>query len=570
MENKIIELKQKIAFATGNRKVDLLLKNAKIVNVFTEEIIQGDIAISGDTIIGIGNYKAKKEIDCQGQIIAPGFIDAHMHIESGMVMPLELAKAVLKSGTTTLIADPHELVNIGGAKGLDFILEATENIPLNIYIMLPSSVPATHFETNGSGDFTAEDMIPYINHPRVLGLGEVMCYPDVVAGANHILEKISLCENKHCDGHAPGLTGKPLQAYILAGVENDHECTHFDEVLEKVRAGMKILVREGSGEKNLDDIISGAVEKKIPLTNFLFCTDDKHLEDIENQGHIRWNIKKAIACGVPPITAIRMASIQAAQAYGLNQLGAIAPGYKADLVVIDTLEDFNVVEVYKDGLPYKKSLGNVPPTTYNYPTLLNSVHVRAFEKEDLQLKVSPINDVIGIVPWQITTTHLKEPLPKEDVFFQPNNTYSKFCVFERYGKNGSFGIAAVKGFGITKGAIGTTVGHDSHNLMVIGDNDDDILIAVEHLKKIHGGYVIVSEGKILGDVPLGLGGIMSLEPGDLVQTKVKKLIEFSRELGVPKWVDPFMNLSFLALPVLPEIRLTDRGLFDSINFKFLD
>lgn len=555
--------------SNGFEKADLVFKNANIIELFTEEIIVGDIALSDNTIVGIGDYQGIIEVDCTGKFIAPGFIDAHIHIESSMVTPLELAKAVLPSGTTTLIADPHELVNVAGKNGLDYLLEATRNIPLNVYIMLPSSVPATEFETNGVGQFTARDMIPYLSHPRIPGLGEVMSFPDVIGGEPNMLDKLSLCQNKICDGHAPGLTGKALQAYAAAGVETDHECTSFDEVMEKLSIGFKILIREGSAAKNLEAIVTGLLEHQPPLENFLFCTDDKHLEDIYRDGHIRWNIKKAIDLGLDPIKAIKIGTLHAARAYGLKRLGAIAPGYRGDLVILSDLKSMTVEAVYKDGKPIDELLKETLADDTINPKLLHSVHVKDLFPEKLNFFVKQKDHVIGIIPFQINTEHLIETLPQENGLFIPDDLYAKLCVIERHKNTGNVGVAPIKGFGIKNGAIAATVAHDSHNIIVVGSNDHDILVAVDHLKKIQGGYVIVSNGKILGDVPLALGGLMSLESSDVVQEKLSTLITLSRELGVPMGVDPLMTLSFMALPVIPKLRLTDLGLFDVDAFNFV-
>jgi len=563
-------LKKNLSVANGFEKADFVFKNANIIEIFTEKIIVGDVALSGNTIVGIGDYQGIIEVDCTGKFIAPGFIDAHMHIESSMVTPLELAKAVLPSGTTTLIADPHELVNVAGKAGLDYILEATENIPLNVYVMLPSSVPATEFETNGAGQFTARDMIPYLNHPRILGLGEVMSFPNVIRGEPNILEKLSLCQDKICDGHAPGLTGKALQAYAAAGVENDHECTSIEEVLEKIRAGFKILIREGSAAKNLEAIVTGILEQKLPLDRFLFCTDDKHLDDIYRDGHIRWNIKKAIDIGLDPIKAIKIATLQAAQAYGLKRLGGIAPGYRGDLVILSDLRSMTIEAVYKDGKPIEDLLEETLIYESINPKLLHSVHVKDLFPEKLDFFVKQKDHIIGIIPYQINTDHLIETLPQENGLFMPNDTYAKLCVIERHKNTGNVRVAPIKGFGIQNGAIATTVAHDSHNIIVAGSNDNDILVAVKHLEKIQGGYVIVSHGEILGDLPLTLAGIMSLESGEAVQKKLSVLIALARELRVPTWVDPFITLSFMALPVIPQLRLTDMGLFDVDTFNFVN
>ena len=570
MNKNTQNLKRTIAVSNGSEKADLVLKNGRIINLFSEEIIPGDLAIVGGVIAGIGRYDGKREIDCSGKYLAPGFIDAHVHIESTMVTPLEFARAVLPSGTTTIIADPHEIVNMAGKIGLDYLLNASEHIPLNVFAMLPSSVPASQFETNGSGAFSAADMKPFLNHPRILGLGEVMCFPDVLRGDSVILEKLMLCRDKICDGHAPGLSGKALQAYASAGIESDHESTSFDEADEKLKAGMRVLIREGSAAKNLRAIVTGLLETGLPTDRFLFCTDDKHLEDIHRDGHIRWNIRLAIELGLDPIKAIKMATLNTAQAYGLKRLGAIAPGYRADLVVLSDLQAMTVETVYKDGIALDDLCFKNMPMDQIDPRLLNSVHIDELSPEKINLPVHQKNHILELIPDQIETNHLIESLPGEDGRFVPDAVYAKLCVIERHRNTGHVGVAAIKGFGIRNGAIATTVAHDSHNIIVVGDNDADILLAVEHLSKINGGYVVVSEHTVSGSVPLPLAGLMSLDAGENVQANVAALISKAHDLGIPSGVDPFITLSFMALPVIPSLRLTDMGLFDVNAFALIE
>lgn len=558
-----------IAVSNGFEKADLVFKNAKILNVFSEEIMVGDLAISNGTIVGIGSYEGVEEVDLTGKYIAPGFIDAHLHIESTMVTPFELARAIVPTGTTTIIADPHEIVNVSGKTGLDYILNATEHIPLNVFVMLPSSVPATPFETNGAGSFVAADMQPYLDHPRILGLGEVMCFPDVLAGDSVILDKLTLCRHKIADGHAPGLSGKSLQAYACAGIGSEHESTNWSEALEKLRAGFYILVREGSAAKNLHAIISGLLATALPIDRFLFCTDDKHLEDIHQEGHIRWNIKQAIDLGLCPIKAIKMATINTAQAYGLKKLGAIAPGYRADLVILSDLGSMHVEQVYQDGRRVDDTIWEHQPDHAIDPRLLNSIHIQTLTAEKLRLPIHEKDHIIEIVPDQIETHHLVDSLPGQNGLFVPNERYNKLCVIERHRHTGNIGVAAIKGFGIHHGAIATTVAHDSHNIIAVGDNDADILLAVNHLAEIGGGYVVIAGHQIIGAVPLTLAGLISLDSGEMVQKKVASLIECAHSLGVPAWVDPFITLSFMALPVIPALRLTDMGLFDVNEFRLI-
>lgn len=562
-------LKKKCDVASGRDKADIVLKNGIIVNVFTEELIVGDIAIVDDTIVGIGEYSGKVEIDCSGKYLSPGFIDAHMHIESTMVMPIELSRKLLKSGTTTVIADPHELVNVKGASAIDFLLESTENIPLNVYIMVPSSVPATRFETNGIGKFSAKDMDDYINNPRILGLGEVMCFNDVISAEEEILDKLEAFKDKIADGHAPNISGKSLQAYVCAGIKNDHECITFDEVYEKLRAGLKIFIREGSAAKNLEAIIKGLLKYKLPIEEFMFCTDDKHLDDIEKQGHIRWNIKCAIDLGMEPIKAIKIATYNSAKAYGLNKIGAIGSGYKADIVVLNNLENMEVDSVYKNGKLIEERIFSNYKYEIKDKELLNTVKFKDINREKIQLKLNDKNYVMEIVPYQILTNKLFESIPNKNGYFNPNEEYSKLCVVERHRMTGNISVAPLKGFGIKSGAIATTVAHDSHNIIVAGDNDDDIIVAVNYLRDMQGGYVIVSNGKVLAHLSLQVAGLISTLPAEEVQETTDNMLKIARKMGVPKYVDPFITLSFMALPVVPKIRLTDLGLFDVEEFKFI-
>ena len=562
-----MDQKKRIDAAMGRVKADLVFKNVNVVNVFSEEIVTTDVAVADGYVVGLGSYEGETEVDGTDKFLCPGFIDAHLHIESTMATPFELARLVTKSGTTTLIADPHEIVNVCGAPAVQYLLDSTEHLPLNVYLMLPSSVPATAFETNGA-DFTAADMAPFWSHPRVLGLGEVMCYPDVVAGADSILEKLSAAHKagKPADGHAPGLSGKELQAYGAAGVRTEHECTSFAEAAEKLRAGLAILVREGSAAKNLTALVNGLLDSKLPADRFLFCTDDKHLDDISREGHVRWNVRQAIRLGMDPVAAIKMATINAARVYGLRDLGAVAPGYRADLVLLSSLKKVKVEQVYKDGVPVQQALACCKDVAVP-EKLLDTVHFKDVRPEDLRLSVGKTAHCIEMIPYQIATKHVVEPVPSENGLFRPNEEYTKLCVVERHGRTGGIAVCPLKGYGIRGGAIATSVAHDSHNVIAAGDNDEDLALAINHLKSIGGGYVLVSGGKVLGQVPLSLAGLMSTEPWETIQKSTAAILKQASEMGIPYHVDPFTSLSFLALPVIPELRLTDKGLFDVVRFE---
>lgn len=562
MERCVIEA------AAGRKKAKLVLKNAQVVNVFTKQVEQADVAVEAGVIAGVGQYSGEEEVDCTGLYLCPGFVDAHIHVESTMAVPYEFARAVAMSGTTTVVADPHEIVNVCGAPAVEWLLKASEALPVDIYWMMPSSVPATPFETNGA-PFTAQEMAPFAQMgPRVAGLGEVMCYPDVVAGTGEIYGKLALFAHKHIDGHAPGLSGKALAAYAAAGIETEHECTSFAEAKEKLAAGLAILVREGSAAKNLTAIVEGLLKEGLPTDRFLFCTDDKHLDDIAREGHIRWNVHQAVQLGMPVVDAICMASYNAARVYGLKGVGAIAPGYRADIVLLDDWKQVHVHAVYKDGVPVEQKIAaarRVPAPA----ALTHTMHFAPVTPQQLALPVQGKAHVIEMVPYQIVTRHAVEPVPSENGLFRPNKTYSKLCVVERHGRGGNIAVCPLKGYGITGGAIATSVAHDSHNIIAAGDNDGDIALAVNHLQKTGGGYALAAGGRILGALALPVGGLMSEAPWEQTRDETNAILKQAAKMGIPYHVDPFISLSFMALPVIPSLRLTDRGLFDVDTFAFV-
>lgn len=562
MERCVIEA------AAGRKKAKLVFKNAQVVNVFTKQVEQADVAVEAGVIAGVGQYSGEEEVDCTGLYLCPGFVDAHIHVESTMAVPYEFARAVAMSGTTTVVADPHEIVNVCGAPAVEWLLKASEALPVDIYWMMPSSVPATPFETNGA-PFTAQEMAPFAQMgPRVAGLGEVMCYPDVVAGTGEIYGKLALFAHKHIDGHAPGLSGKALAAYAAAGIETEHECTSFAEAKEKLAAGLAILVREGSAAKNLTAIVEGLLKEGLPTDRFLFCTDDKHLDDIAREGHIRWNVHQAVQLGMPVVDAICMASYNAARVYGLKGVGAIAPGYRADIVLLDDWKQVHVHAVYKDGVPVEQKIAaarRVPAPA----ALTHTMHFAPVTPQQLALPVQGKAHVIEMVPYQIVTRHAVEPVPSENGLFRPNKIYSKLCVIERHGRGGNIAVCPLKGYGITGGAIATSVAHDSHNIIAAGDNDGDIALAVNHLQKTGGGYALAAGGRILGALALPVGGLMSEAPWEQTRDETNAILKQAAKMGIPYHVDPFISLSFMALPVIPSLRLTDRGLFDVDTFAFV-
>lgn len=565
------ELKNIISISKGEEEAELVLKNCSIINVFTNEIINGDIAIHDGKIAGIGDYKGKKKIDLEGKFVSPGFIDGHVHIESSMVSPSQFARAIVPRGTTTIIADPHEIANVKGIDGIKYILDDSENIPLDVYIMLPSCVPATPFENSGA-NLRAEDLKELIDHERVLGLGELMNYPGVINGDDEVLDKIIMAEGKKIDGHGPLLEKGELNAYIASGVSTEHECSTVEEMKNRLRLGMYILIREGSAAKNLKELIK--VVNKDNINRCLFCTDDKHPEDILKDGHINYNIKLAIKEGTDPIDAIKMATLNGAECYGLKDRGAIVPGYIADLVVIDNLEEFNILKVFKNG----KLVGE----NYNFLSEINpidtlkvknSVNIGEITLKDLDIKLkSRIANVIKLHSHSLFTEKVEREVDLVDGKFTfGKENILKVAVVERHNKTGNIGLGLVENFGLEKGAIASTIAHDSHNIIVIGDNDEDILKAIKEIERIGGGITIVSDRKVVRSLPLAIAGLMSDDSLEYVNNEFKEMLNIAYEkLNVNSEIDPFMTLSFIALPVIPEIKITDLGLFDVKEFKFID
>lgn len=564
---KIEEKKKLMRTSLGEEKPDIVLKNARIVDVFTEKLFTADVAVRDGYIAGVGCYSGDREIDMTGKIIAPGFIDAHVHIESSMVAPSIFAQKVLRCGTTTVIADPHEIVNVSGLEGLAYMLKDSEACALNIYFVLPSCVPLNQYDNNGAV-FDVEQMKRICGNPRIAGLGEVMNYEGVTQCSQDLLEKIELLQSKTIDGHAPGLTGKKLQAYRIAGIETDHECADYEDALEKLHAGFIVQIREGSAAKNLTPILSGALKDGISFDRFVFCTDDVHLADIEKHGHINHNIKMAIELGVNPIRAIKLATLNPARVYGLKDVGAIAPGFKADLVVLDSLEELSISDVYKDGISTHEIQYSDLKTDVA-DTIAHSVHVPVLDKNALALKVRGGFPVIEVIPGQIVTRGVNMQLPTEDGMFVPDGDLLKIAVVQRHDNSGRIGLGAVKGFGLKNGAVASTVAHDAHNLIVVGDNDDDMRIAIEELKHCGGGYTIVRGGKVLNTLKLRIAGLFTDDRNTDMIEQLRGMCDCAHNMGVPQNIDVFQNLSFLSLPVIPELRITDIGLFDVAQNAFI-
>ena len=545
--------------ALGNAKADIVFENCKTVDVFTGEIVNGNIAIKDGVILGVSkSVKGKKHINLKGAYIAPGLIDAHLHLESTMVSPAELVGTAAKYGTTTFIVDPHEAANVSGADGINYILDQTEKSPANVFVMLPSCVPATDIDDNGCM-FAANDMYPFVGNPRILGLGEVMDGDAVLNADPRMFAKFALFDHLVIDGHAPFLTNRMLSTYKLAGVDTDHEASSFEYALEEVRRGIHVHVREGSAAHNLDDIISGIVRTGIDTEHFSFCTDDKHIEDIIREGHIVYNVRRAVELGLDPIKAIKMATINTAKCYGLKTLGAIAPGYQADFIVFNNLKDFKIIDVYHKGKSVKEA-GEPKPKRCK-PSLRKTVRVDKLTAADFALPIrASETHVIGMEPRQITTKDIHVRFPKTDNFV-PHDGYLKMAAVERHHQTGKIGVAVTKGYGIQGGAIASSVSHDSHNIIVIGDNDEDIAIAVNEIARVQGGYTVVKNGKVYETLPLPIMGLMTDVGFKEVDKKLKKMKAQAYKMGVSKDFDPFITLSFMALTVIPELRVTPRGLY---------
>ena len=560
-----------INVARGLEKADLVIKNANIINVLSEEIHKGDIAIADGIIAGVGeDYHGEKEIDVNGAYVSPSFIDGHVHLESAMVMPEEFVKVVLPAGTTTVIIDPHEISNVFGLHGISFMHEAVKNLPMDVYTMLPSCVPATPFETSGF-DLNSYDLSLLIDKPWVLGIAEMMNYTGVLNLDKNIMAKLELAKSKdkRIDGHAPYLKGKDLCAYIASGVKSDHECTTPEEAVEKLRLGMYVMIREGTAAKDLDALIP--VLKNNNTRKCIFVTDDRHPSDLKE--HINGMVRRAVEAGVDPIKAVQVASLNTAEYFGLKNLGAVAPGYKADLLILPDLKTFKPSVVIKNGGiaaengRLKTEIGMSEPLSYR-----GSVNVRWIVKEDFHIDAkSDTVRAIEIVPGQLITKSVKSKikLENENATSNIDTDTLKICVIERHRATGNIGKGFVKGFNLKSGAIASTVAHDSHNMIVIGTNDFDMYTAAVALIKSQGGKVVVKDGKIISQLPLPIAGLMSDKSFDYVVQKTGELNSAAHSIGCTL-EDPFMTMGFLSLPVIPELKITDKGVFDTDIFDFVD
>lgn len=554
-----------IAVAAGREKADLVLKNAKYLNVFSNEFLCGDIAVANGLIAGVGKYDGKTEIDVSGKLVLPGFIDAHIHLESSMVTPAEFAKAVVAHGTTTVITDPHEITNVMGIDGVEYMIQASQNLPIDIHFMMPSCVPATEIDESGA-ELDCKDIDLYLDNKKVLGLAEMMNYVGVINGDKNVLSKIvtSQAHHKKIDGHAPELSGNDLNAYIAAGVYSDHECSTFENALEKLRKGQFIMIREGTAAHNLKALMPLLTQQY--YSRCMFATDDKHPSDLLYGGHIDYIVKQALKNGADPIVALKTATHHAARYFLLNNKGAIASGYLADIVVVNNLEDFNVETVFKRG----KLVFDGEVKDFSAPTVDEKLAEKCFDTFHLDsvtpssFKVDGKLGLIGLVGGELLTRNLGTA-DKIDV----ENDILKIACIERHKGTNHIGVGYVKGYSLKSGAVATSVAHDSHNIITVGCNDDDIAVAVNAIKDSKGGIAVVENGKIKALLELPIAGLMSDEPLTTVNEKLENAKSSAYELGADKSIDPFMTLSFLSLPVIPSLRITTKGVFDAENWKML-
>ena len=559
INRKLLKKQRIIAAAAGREPADLVLKNATFVNVFSNELSTMDIAVAEGLIVGMGSYQGRSEVDCTGKIVLPGFLDAHIHLESSLVSPTEFVKAVLPHGTTTVVTDPHEIANVMGTDGIEYMLQATEDLPVDVRFMLPSCVPATPLDESGAIlDYRAIDS--FYDHPRVQGLAEMMNFVGAINGDEQTVEKIVAAQAHHkkIDGHAPDLQGNDLNAYIAAGVYSDHECHDVKDAIAKLERGQFIMIREGTAARNLEALMPLLTGKY--ADRCMFCTDDKHPNDLLEKGHIDYIVKKAISLGADSITAVKVACHNAARYLLLNNRGGISPGYLADFVIIDNFQDFNIEQVYKKGV-LMVDHGEIQdfPSPEIEPYLVErahkTFHVAALTAEDFAEKRP--RGIIGMVDGEITTVDAGYS-DRIDVEYD----VLKIAVVERHKNTHHIGIGYIQGYGLKSGAVATSISHDSHNIIVVGTNETDMAAAVNRVVELNGGIVVWDGGQPVAEVPLAIAGIMSDEPLVTVNEKLETAKDAAHKLGVNPGIDPFMTLSFMALPVIPSLRITTRGVFD--------
>jgi adenine deaminase len=561
------DLERRIDQGTGREPADIVLKGGRFFDLVTGELVASDIAICGETIIGtVESYEGREVIDITGKIVVPGFIDTHLHIESSLVTPHEFDRCVLPYGVTTVICDPHEIANVLGTEGIQFFLDSSEQTIMDIRVQLSSCVPATHLETSG-GDLPIERLVPFRNHPKVIGLAEFMNFPGVIHKDPICMAKLEAFQDGHIDGHSPLLSGRDLNGYLAARIRTDHECTSAAEAMEKIRKGMHILVREGSVSKDLHALMPILTERLSPF--LALCTDDRNPLDIAEQGHLDYMIREAIRSGVEPLAVYRAASISAARAFGLRDRGLVAPGWRADLVVVDTLENCKAEMVFAAGRRVTDALfATRKPVA---PVGLDSVKAREVKAADFGVPVAEDEiSVIGVVPGKIITEHRRYRLPTSgnQTSVDLDNDIIKVAVIERHGKNGNHANGFVQGFGLKKGAIASTVGHDSHNICVVGVSEEDMALAANRLGEIKGGFVVVEDGKVTGEIPLPVAGLMSLEPYESVRDTLHSLRKAAYALGTTL-EEPFLQVAFLPLPVIPHLKISDKGMVDVDQFRLI-
>jgi adenine deaminase len=570
VEEQNMSLAKLISVARGDSPADLLLKNAKIINTFVGVIEEGNVAIYGDRIAGIGNYqKAKEIIDLKGSYLAPGLINGHTHIESSMLHPAQYIQAVVPRGTSTVITDLHEITNVAGFDGIKFVLDWAQKLPLDMFLMAPSCVPATHMETSGA-EITAHDIKRALKLPNAIGLGEMMNFPGIISGNKDVLKKIDAAQGKVIDGHAPAVTNKRLNAYLAAGIGSDHESTALEEGREKLRRGMHLMIREGSSEKNLDALLPLVNDKT--FCRCLFVVDDRSCSDLLSDGDIDAVVRKAIQSGLEPVRAVQLATINAAEYFRLYDRGGIAPGYIANLITITDLPKLEIDMVFYKGSPVARGGSYLlPPLKTSSEELTDTVHIKPFNIEALKLIARGESfPIIEIIPGQIVTKKRIERVKAKEGVISPNveEDILKLVVVERHKASGNIGLGLVKGFGLKRGALASSIAHDSHNIVAVGTNDPDIFTAVKEIEKLQGGLVVCVDGKILAALPLPIAGLLSPEPLEAVVKKFEKVEKTALGLGnIPP--APFALLSFVALPVIPELRLTDMGLVDVLEFKLI-
>lgn len=563
-------LERRIRVAMGAVEADLVLKQATVPNLFTNEMITADVAMADGYVAGFGEYAGRQEIDCRGRYVCPAFIDGHVHIESTMALPGEFARAVIPHGTLTVIADPHEIANVCGLQGIRFFIDETGRLPMTVYFMAPSCVPATPLERNGAS-LGAADLARLLDCPRVLGLGEVMDYIAVVQGDEEMLQKIGAFRPRPIDGHLSGVFGRAACAYAAAGIQTNHECSTMEEVLEYLRLGMYIQVRQGSSAKNLELVLAAARQQHVCLDRLFFCTDDKHLDDIRREGHIVNNARMALDLGFSIYDVLRMASLNAARCYGLKEAGAVAPGYRADLLILSDMHSLAIEKVIRGGA-IVSSNGSEPGIPRPQPDggVRDTVHIAPVSLKDLELGLAGDRaNVISVIPAQLVTRLERARVCARDGRFVPDREFSKVAVIERHHATGRIGLGIVRGFGIENAAIASTVAHDSHNLIVAGDNDRDMLAAIEAVQQSGGGVYLVSGGQILAGLPLPVAGLMSDLAASEITSRIAGLTAMAYRCGVDERIEPLGMLSFLSLPVIPEGRITPDGLYDVLESRFI-